>query len=165
MNHAAFMQLSEYILSAHHQSVHLYLLDEFVVCDIIKRSEKYWIRVIPLVDSGLEESTILLLLDMSIKVAVLQSGDQIIAEMKEIVSEDRPIAYLFKQPHKLIVNSPVYLTEEKDPQTSVEITLAKWIIVSDEDDVPVAVNQVVALVEPIDSVKKMYEEKVNGSDY
>jgi|TARA_A100001388_G_scaffold265727_1_gene238187 hypothetical protein len=102
---------------------------------------------------------------MSIKVAVLQSGDQIIAKMKEIVSEDRPIAYLFKQPHKLIVNSPVYLTEEKDPQTSVEITLAKWIIVSDEDDVPVAVNQVVALVEPIDSVKKMYEEKVNGSDY
>ena len=102
---------------------------------------------------------------MSIKVAVLQSGEQIIAEMKEIVSEDRPIAYLFKQPHKLIVNSPVYLTEEKDPQTSVEITLAKWIIVSDEDDVPVAVNQVVALVEPIDSVKKMYEEKVNGSDY
>ena len=102
---------------------------------------------------------------MSIKVAVLQSGDQIIAKMKEIVSEDRPIAYLFKQPHKLIVNSPVYLTEEKDPQTSVEITLAKWIIVSDEDDVPVSVNQVVALVEPIDSVKKMYEEKVNGSDY
>ena len=102
---------------------------------------------------------------MSIKVAVLQSGEQIIAEMKEIVSEDRPIAYLFKQPHKLIVNSPVYLTEEKNPQTSVEITLAKWIIVSDEDDVPVAVNQVVALVEPIDSVKKMYEEKVNGSDY
>ena len=103
---------------------------------------------------------------MSIKVAVLQSGDQIIAKMKEIVSEDRPIAYLFKQPHKLIVNSPVYLTEEKDPQTSVEITLAKWIIVSDEDDVPVDfVNQVVALVEPIDSVKKMYEEKVNGSDY
>jgi len=102
---------------------------------------------------------------MSIKVAVLQSGDQIIAKMKEIVSEDRPIAYLFKQPHKLIVNSPVYLTEEKDSQTSVEITLAKWIIVSDEDDVPVAVNQVVALVEPIDSVKKMYEEKVNGTDY
>ena len=38
---------------------------------------------------------------MSIKVAVLQSGEQIIAEMKEIVSEDRPIAYLFKQPHKV----------------------------------------------------------------
>jgi len=102
---------------------------------------------------------------MSIKVAVLQSGDQIIAKMKEIVSEDRPIAYLFKQPHKLVVNSPVYLTEEQNAKTSVEISLTKWIIVSEDDDVPVSVNQVVALVEPIDSVKKMYEEKVNGSDY
>jgi len=102
---------------------------------------------------------------MSIKVAVLQSGDQIIAKMKEIVSEDRPIAYLFKQPHKVIINSPVYLTEEDDPKTSVEITLSSWIIISYEEDVPVSVNQVVALVEPIESVKKMYEEKVNGSDY
>ena len=103
---------------------------------------------------------------MSIKVAVLQSGEQIIAEMKEIVSKDRPIAYLFKQPHKLVITSPVYLTEEKeDPQTSVEISLSKWILVSNEDDVPVSTSQVVALVEPIETVKKMYEEKVNGSDY
>ena len=102
---------------------------------------------------------------MSIKVAVLQSGEQIIAEMKEIVSEDRPISYLFKKPHKVIINSPVYLTEEADPKTSVEITLSSWIIISDEEDVPVSVNQVVALVDPIESVKKMYKEKVNGSDY
>ena len=103
---------------------------------------------------------------MSIKVAVLQSGEQIIAEMKEIVSKDRPIAYLFKRPHKLVINSPVYLTEEKeDPQTSVEISLSIWILVSNEDDVPVSTSQVVALVEPIETVKKMYEEKVNGSDY
>jgi len=39
---------------------------------------------------------------MSIKVAVLQSGEQIIAGMKEIVSEDKPIAYLFNQPHKIV---------------------------------------------------------------
>ena len=102
---------------------------------------------------------------MSVKLAVLQSGDQIIADMKEIVSEDKPIAYLFNKPHKVVINSPVYLTEDKDPKTSVEITLTSWIIISDEDDVPVSVNQVVALVEPIESVKKMYEEKVNGSDY
>ncbi len=84
---------------------------------------------------------------MSIKVAVLQSGEQIIAGMKEIVSEDKPIA-----------------SESKD-KSSVEVTLAKWILISDEDDIPVSVNQVVTLVEPVESVKKMYEEKVNGSDY
>ena len=101
---------------------------------------------------------------MSIKVAVLQSGDQIIAEMKEIVSEDKPIAYLFNQPHKIVLNNQIVLSESKD-QSSVEVTLAKWILISDEDDIPVSVNQVVTLVEPVSSVKKMYEEKVNGSDY
>ena len=101
---------------------------------------------------------------MSIKVAVLQSGDQIIAEMKEIVSEDKPIAYLFNQPHKIVLNNQIVLSENKD-QSSVEVTLAKWILISDEDDIPVSVNQVVTLVEPVESVKKMYEEKVNGSDY
>ncbi len=101
---------------------------------------------------------------MSIKVAVLQSGDQIIAEMKEIVSEDKPIAYLFNQPHKIVLNHQIVLSESKD-QSSVEVTLTKWILISDEDDIPVSVNQVVTLVEPVASVKKMYEEKVNGSDY
>ena len=101
---------------------------------------------------------------MSIKVAVLQSGDQIVADMKEIVSEDKPIAYLFHQPQKVVLNNQIVLSETKD-QSSVEVTLQNWILISDEDDVPVSVNQVVTLVEPVASIKKMYEEKVNGSDY
>ena len=101
---------------------------------------------------------------MSIKVAVLQSGEQIIAGMKEIVSEDNPIAYLFHHPHTIVLNNQRVLSESED-KSSVEVTLAKWILISDEDDIPVSVNQVVTLVEPVESVKKMYEEKVNGSDY
>ena len=101
---------------------------------------------------------------MSIKVAVLQSGEQIIAEMKQIVSEDKPIAYLFHQPQKVVLNNQIVLSESND-KSSVEVTLAKWILISDEDDVPVSVNQVVTLVEPVASIKKMYEEKINGSDY
>ena len=101
---------------------------------------------------------------MSIKVAVLQSGEQIIAEMKEIVSEDKPIAYLFHQPQKVVLNNQIVLSESND-KSSVEVTLAKWILISDEDDVPVSVNQVVTLVEPVASIKKLYEEKINGSDY
>ena len=100
---------------------------------------------------------------MSIKVAVLQSGDQIVADMKEIVSEDKP-AYLFHKPQKVVINNQIVLSESKD-QSSVEVTLANWILISDEDDIPVSVNQVVTLVEPVASIKKMYEEKVNGSDY
>ena len=101
---------------------------------------------------------------MSIKVAVLQSGDQIIADMKEIVSEDKPIAYLFHKPQKVVLNNQIVLSETKD-KSSIEVTLQNWILISDEDDIPVSVNQVVTLVDPVSSIKKMYEEKVNGSDY
>ena len=71
---------------------------------------------------------------------------------------------MFNQPHKIVLNNQIVLSESKD-KSSVEVTLAKWILISDEDDIPVSVNQVVTLVEPVESVKKMYEEKVNGSDY
>ncbi len=94
----------------------------------------------------------------------LQSGDQIVADMKEIVSEDKPIAYLFHKPQKVILNNQIVLSENKD-QSSIEVTLSSWILISDEDDVPVSVNQVVTLVDPVESIRKMYEEKINGSDY
>jgi len=32
---------------------------------------------------------------MTIKVALLQSQQQVIAELKEIISEDKPVAYLY----------------------------------------------------------------------
>jgi len=101
---------------------------------------------------------------MTIKLAVLQSGDQIIADVSEVVSEDKqPIAYLFKKPQRLKYNTPIFLSEENSAETSVEVTLSNWITVSeDDDDVPVSINQVVALVNPIASVVKMYNEKVNG---
>ena len=103
---------------------------------------------------------------MAIKLALLQSGDQIIADVTEVLSGDKAVAYLFKKPQKLSYNAPVtFLEQDTGGEASVEITLSKWILVSEEDDVPVSVNQVVALVEPIDSVKKLYEEKVNGTDY
>ena len=98
---------------------------------------------------------------MSIKVAVLQSGDQIVADMKEIVSEDKPIAYLFHKPQKVLLNKQIVLSESKD-ESSVEVSLQNWILVSEEEDIPVAVDQVVTLVEPVASIKKMYLEKTNG---
>ena len=41
---------------------------------------------------------------MSIKLAVLQSGEQIISEIKEIVSEEKPVGYLLTKPHKVVIN-------------------------------------------------------------
>jgi len=98
---------------------------------------------------------------MSIKLAVLKSGEQVIADAKELVSEEKVRGYLFTRPHKVVSTQPLLLTEEQD-DNSVEVTLSPWIILSADKEVVVPTDWVVTVVDPLESVVKMYEEKVNG---
>ena len=98
---------------------------------------------------------------MSIKLAVLKSGEQVIADAKELVSEEKVRGYLFTRPHKVVSTQPLLLTEEQD-DNSLEVTLSPWIILSADKEVVVPTDWVVTVVEPLESVVKMYEEKVNG---
>ena len=99
---------------------------------------------------------------MSIKVAVLNSTEQIIAEVKELMSDGNPVGYLFTNPHKVVTQAPFLQDDEKN--TSIQVSLSPWILVSAEKQIAVPPNFVVTVVEPIDSIKKMYLEKINGSN-
>ena len=99
---------------------------------------------------------------MSIKLAVLKSGEQVIADAKELVSEEKVRGYLFTKPHKVVSTQPLLLTEEQQGDNSLEVTLSPWIILSADKEVVVPTDWVVTVVEPLESVIKMYEEKVNG---
>ena len=99
---------------------------------------------------------------MSIKLAVLKSGEQVIADAKELVSEEKVRGYLFTKPHKVVSTQPLLLTEEQQGDNSLEVTLSPWIILSADKEVVVPTDWVVTVVEPLESVVKMYEEKVNG---
>ena len=100
---------------------------------------------------------------MSIKIALLKSGEQVITDIKEILSEDKPVGYLFKDPESITVNKP-FLVQEDIIDHSVEVSLSSWILLTTDREMVVPSDWVVTLVEPIDSVSKMYEEKVNGKD-
>ena len=101
---------------------------------------------------------------MSIKLAVLKSGEQVIADAKELVSEEKVRGYLFTRPHKVVSTQPLLLTEEQQDDNSLEVTLSPWIILSADKEVVVPTDWVVTVVEPLESVVKMYEEKVNGRE-
>ena len=98
---------------------------------------------------------------MTIKVALLQSQQQVIAELKEVISGDKPVAYLFTKPH-LVEFNKFSISEIENNQTSIEVSLSPWILASADKEIPIPINQVIALVEPLDSIKKMYLEKTNG---
>ena len=99
---------------------------------------------------------------MSVKLAILQSKEQVIAEIKELVDDGNPVGYIFTNPHCVYADKQ-YLVEENEDR-SVQITLSPWILLTADKEILVPKHQVITIVEPIDSVKEMYSEKVNGSD-
>ena len=100
---------------------------------------------------------------MSVKLAILQENEQVIAEIKELVDDGKPVGYLLKDPHRVVVNQP-FLVEKVDDDTSIQVTLTPWILLTTDKDIIIPGNHVVTIVEPLDSVKEMYLEKINGSE-
>ena len=101
---------------------------------------------------------------MSVKLIVLKSGEQLVSGVKELVSEEKVRGYLLEKPHKVVTAQPLLLTEDEqvDNDRSVEVTLSPWILLSADTEILVPTDWVVTVVEPLDSVVKMYQEKLNG---
>ena len=101
---------------------------------------------------------------MSIKLALLKSGENVIADIKELISEEKVCGYLFTKPYFVSTRKAPILTEENEPLNSsnLEVAFEPWIILTKDEKIPVRMDWVVTIVEPLDSITKMYEERVNG---
>ena len=100
---------------------------------------------------------------MSIQLALLKSGEEVIADIKEIRQEetDELVSYLFKKPYCVkIKTSQVLVEQESRPKH--QLAYYKWMSLSKDDDIIVNRDWVVCISEPLETVKKNYEEKVNG---
>jgi len=103
---------------------------------------------------------------MSIKLAILKSGETIISDAKELISDEKPCGYVFENPHKVITERTIFLTENEksDADAKIEVSLTPWIILTKDKNILVPLDWVVTLVEPIDTITELYEEKVNGEN-
>ncbi len=101
---------------------------------------------------------------MSIKLALLKSGEEVIADIKELVSEEEQlISLVFTNPYvvKLVEQD---LMGEEFPTEDVKyaVTFSPWIPFSAEKDIAVGMDWVVTIVEPTNEIKKSYEDRMNG---
>ena len=100
---------------------------------------------------------------MSVKVALLKSGESVIADIKELVSDDKICGYLFENPNIISYLEPELLTEQTET-SKLKISLIPWILITSDTKIPVRSDWVITMVEPIEDVKKIYEEKINESN-
>jgi hypothetical protein len=100
---------------------------------------------------------------MTVKLAVLKSGEDIISDMQEMVikqdEEEKVIGYIFKRPCVVKLENKQNLSDLQGNR-SFEIGMFPWIPLSADQDVPVSADWVITLVEPIEKLKVMYEKGV-----
>ena len=100
---------------------------------------------------------------MSIKLALLKSGEEVIADISEFRQKETDIliSYLFKKPYCVKIKTSQILVEQES-RPKHELAYYKWMSLSKDNDIIVNKDWVVCITDPLDSVKKNYEERMNG---
>ena len=104
---------------------------------------------------------------MTIKLLVLKSGEDMIADVKEMAyGEDdnkRVVGYYLNKPCVIKMRNPNQIPELQDGATKkagFEVSLFPWIPLSAEDTIPIPSDWVVTMVDPAFKLKEMYIEDI-----
>lgn len=103
---------------------------------------------------------------MSIKLALLKSGETIISDMKELVVGEKVQGYLLNLPHKISVSKSILVAEENGVNggdVPVEVTLSPWMILSADKEIAVISDWVVTVVNPLPSIIEIYNDKIGNA--
>ena len=94
---------------------------------------------------------------MTVKLSLLKSGEDVIADIEEMLLDEKVVGYFFNDPCvvKLLARD-----DGKKGKTPCQLQLTPWLPLTDEKKIPVAPDWIITLVEPMPQLKKMYEEGV-----
>ena len=99
---------------------------------------------------------------MSIQLVLLKSGEEVIADVKELRDEkDELISYVFKDPYRIKIKTAQVLVEGKNTPKH-EAVFYKWMSLSKDSDIIVNKDWIVCITDPIDTIKTLYEDRLNG---
>jgi len=103
---------------------------------------------------------------MSVKLVVLKSLEEIVADVKELVLEEdgkeKIIGFLLTEPRVLSLSKMVPLNEEE--RDRVNVNFEKWQPFSEDKQFQIPADWVVTIAEPLDQLKSSYEEQLNAKE-
>jgi hypothetical protein len=103
---------------------------------------------------------------MTVKLALLKSGEDVIADIREAISEEtnKLVSYIFSDPYVVKLTQPQVLMEDSEqPETrAYNISVYPWVPLSDDTDIAINPDWVVTIVEPAAKLKQSYEQRMNG---
>jgi hypothetical protein len=104
---------------------------------------------------------------MTVKILVLKSGEDVIADVQEMVSSDnKVIGYFLTKPCVVKMRNASPLTiEETDPKkpekkSEFQVSMYPWMPLAREKSIPLTTDWVVTMVTPVEKIYEMYVEDV-----
>jgi len=103
---------------------------------------------------------------MAVKLALLKSGEQVIADIMELVNEeDKVVSLVFSNPYIARLLTPELLMENSvqlNDEIEHKVAFSPWIVLSADKKMALDPKWIVTIVEPHEWIKKSYEEKMNS---
>ena len=91
---------------------------------------------------------------MTIKVLVLKSGEDVIADVQEMMSsENQVMGYFLTKPC-------VVKIQAKETSSDVSVRMHPWMPIAREQMIPLSTDWVVTMVTPVEKIQEMYEKQV-----
>jgi hypothetical protein len=91
----------------------------------------------------------------------LRSGEDIVADVKELSVEERTVGYLLTSPYIVkIINGNITNESESHLTKQVAVTFYPYIPLSEQREIPIPSDWVVTIVEPISKIIEMYDQRI-----
>ena len=95
---------------------------------------------------------------MTVKILLLKSGEDVITDLKEMISPDeKVIGYFLTKP---CVVKLIPKDSEDESKRETAIRMYPWMPLAKEKDIPLPTDWVVTIVTPLEKVEQMYKEDV-----
>jgi len=94
---------------------------------------------------------------MTVKLILLKSGEDVIADVEEMLVSERVVGYFLGDPCVVKVLANNNGTGGKTP---CKLQLTPWMPLTNDKKIPIAAEWLITMVEPIPQLKEMYENGV-----
>ena len=94
---------------------------------------------------------------MTIKVLVLKSGEDVIADVQEMVSPttEQVMGYFLSSPCVIKLQA-----KDMSAESEVSVRMHPWMPIAREKMIPINADWVVTMVTPVEKIQEMYETQV-----
>ena len=93
---------------------------------------------------------------MTIKVLVLKSGEDVIADVQEMMSSDNQVmGYFLTKPCVVKIQA-----KDMSAESEVSVRMHPWMPLAREKMIPLNTDWVVTMITPVEKIQEMYEKKV-----